>query len=71
MPIDFPTSPNPMRAKWSLPVKAALSRAMFTDDDATNPAPELLTLVHDGDRFQLYKVRKPENAAQNAPALPR
>jgi hypothetical protein len=42
---------------------------LFTDDEAVNPAPELLTLVHDGDRFQLYKVRKPENAAENiAPA---
>jgi len=40
---------------------------LFTDDDAVNPAPELLTLVHDGDRFQLYKVRKPENAAENTP----
>ena len=41
---------------------------LFTDDDAVNPAPEILTLVHDGDRFQLYRVRKPENAAQNTPA---
>jgi hypothetical protein len=42
---------------------------LFTDDDAVNPAPEFLTLVYDGDRFQLYKVKKPETSADNgAPA---
>jgi hypothetical protein len=29
---------------------------LFTEDDAPNPAPERLKLVHDGGRFQLYKV---------------
>ena len=38
---------------------------LFTDDDAVNPAPEFLTLVYDGDRFQLYKVKKPETSADN------
>lgn len=37
---------------------------LFTDQDAENPAPELLTLVHDGPRFQLYRVNKPQNAAR-------
>jgi hypothetical protein len=32
---------------------------LFTDDDAPNPAPDRLRLVHDGGRFQLYKVIKP------------
>ncbi len=32
---------------------------LFTGDDAVNPAPDRLKLVHDGDRFQLYKVMKP------------
>jgi hypothetical protein len=32
---------------------------LFTDDDAPNPAPDRLKLVHDGGRFQLYKVIKP------------
>jgi hypothetical protein len=32
---------------------------LFTDDDARNPAPQFLTLVFDGGRFQLYKVIKP------------
>ena len=29
---------------------------LFTDDDAANPLPDRLKLVHDGERFQLYKV---------------
>ena len=32
---------------------------LFTEDDAPNPAPDRLKLVHDGGRFQLYKVTKP------------
>jgi hypothetical protein len=32
---------------------------LFTDDDARNPAPQFLTLVFDGGRFQLYKIIKP------------
>jgi hypothetical protein len=32
---------------------------LFTEDDANNPAPDRLKLVHDGGRFQLYKVIKP------------
>jgi hypothetical protein len=32
---------------------------LFTEDEAANPAPDRLKLVHDGARFQLYKVLKP------------
>jgi hypothetical protein len=32
---------------------------LFTDDDAPNPAPDRLKLVHDGGRFQLYKLVRP------------
>jgi hypothetical protein len=32
---------------------------LFTDDEAENPAPEQLTLVFTGARFQLYRIRKP------------
>jgi len=35
---------------------------LFTDENTPNPAPELLTLVHDGDRFQLYRVNKEHTA---------
>ena len=31
---------------------------LFTDEDAANPAPDLLTPVQQGERFQLYKVRR-------------
>jgi hypothetical protein len=31
---------------------------LFTDEDTPNHAPELLTLVHEGERFQLYRVNK-------------
>ena len=37
---------------------------LFTEQDAENPAPELLTLVHEGPRFQLYRVIRPQNAAR-------
>jgi hypothetical protein len=32
---------------------------LFTEDEAPNPDPERLKLVADGDRFQLYRIRKP------------
>jgi acyl-CoA synthetase (AMP-forming)/AMP-acid ligase II len=31
---------------------------MYTDEDQANPAPEVLTLVYQGERFQLYKINK-------------
>jgi hypothetical protein len=35
---------------------------LFTDDEATNPAPDLMTLIYDGERFQLYRINKRGNA---------
>lgn len=32
---------------------------LFTDDDAANPAPDILAPVYDGGRFQLYRIIKP------------
>lgn len=40
---------------------------LFTEDDPPNPAPDILTPVYDGDRFQLYKIRKPARPQQAAP----
>jgi hypothetical protein len=40
---------------------------LFTDDEADNPAPDHLKLVHDGTRFQLYKVIKPTEQAMSHP----
>ena len=38
---------------------------LFTEDDAPNPDPSRLKLLDDGDRFQLYRVIKPQDAASN------
>jgi len=41
---------------------------LFTEDDAPNPDPTRLRLVADGDRFQLYRIGKPEETSGRAPA---
>jgi hypothetical protein len=33
---------------------------LFTDDNAPNPDPQHLTLIYEGDQFQLYSVNKPK-----------
>jgi hypothetical protein len=38
---------------------------LFTEDEAPNPDPSRLKLVADGDRFQLYRILKPQTAAAN------
>jgi len=49
---------------WELwPSRFDYVYVLFTDEDTTNPAPDLLTLVHDGERFQLYRVNKERTAA--------
>jgi hypothetical protein len=35
---------------------------LFTDEDTVNPVPDLLKLVYEGDRFQLYRITKPSDA---------
>jgi hypothetical protein len=37
---------------------------LFTEDEAPNPDPRRLKLIADGDRFQLYRIIKPESEAQ-------
>jgi hypothetical protein len=37
---------------------------MFSEPESDNPAPEFLTLIHDGERFQLYRVNKRNTAKQ-------
>ena len=37
---------------------------MFTEPETENPAPEFLTMIHDGERFQLYRVNKRATARQ-------
>jgi hypothetical protein len=46
---------------------------LFTEDEATNPAPDLMTLIYDGGRFQLYRITRRAEAKKEAgksPATP-
>jgi hypothetical protein len=38
---------------------------LFTEDEATNPAPDLMTLIYDGGRFQLYRINKHAEAKKD------
>ncbi|MBO0759626.1 MAG: hypothetical protein J2P54_27630, partial [Bradyrhizobiaceae bacterium] len=44
---------------------------LFTEDEATNPAPDLMTLIYDGGRFQLYRINKHTIANQDPAPLER
>jgi len=61
--------PNPDEtAYWrAWPQRFDYVYLLFTEDEADNPAPDLLTQVYDGGRFQLYRVGK-AHTAQSAPA---
>jgi hypothetical protein len=43
---------------------------LFTEDEAPNPDPRRLTLVYDGDRFQLYRINPGAGAPGNEPVAP-
>jgi hypothetical protein len=43
---------------------------LFTEDEAPNPYPSHLKLVADGDRFQLYKILEPGDAAGTSNRYP-
>jgi hypothetical protein len=52
-----------MQSYWHLwPNRFDYVYVLFTEEDAPNPAPELMTLVHEGERFQLYRVNKERTA---------
>jgi len=46
----------------SWPTKFDYVFVMFSEPESENPAPEYLTLIHDGERFQLYRVNKRDTA---------
>ena len=52
-----------MPAFWLNWTKFDYLYLLFTEDEAPNPDPSRLKLVADGDRFQLYKILKPQAAA--------
>jgi len=54
---DHPTPSTP--AFWLNWTKFDYLYVLFTEDDAANPDPSRLRLVADGDRFQLYRIMKP------------
>jgi len=49
-----------MPAFWLNWTKFDYIYILFTEDEAPNPDPARLRLVTDGDRFQLYRVIKPQ-----------
>jgi hypothetical protein len=54
---DEHASPN-TPAYWANWTKFDYLYVLFTEDEAPNPDPDMLKLVADGDRFQLYRIRK-------------
>jgi hypothetical protein len=52
-----------MPAFWLNWTKFDYLYLLFTEDEAPNPDPSRLKLVADGDRFQLYKIIKPQSEA--------
>ena len=60
--------PNPDEtAYWrAWPQRFDFVYLLFTEDGADNPAPDLLTQVYDGGRFQLYRIGK-AHTAQSTP----
>jgi hypothetical protein len=58
---DHPLSWMP--AFWLNWTKFDYLYVLFTEDEAPNPDPSRLKLIADGDRFQLYKILKPETSA--------
>jgi hypothetical protein len=54
-----------MPAFWLNWTKFDYLYVLFTEDEAANPDPSRLKLVDDGDRFQLYRILKPQAAAAN------
>ncbi|MGH6990224.1 MAG: hypothetical protein ACREE3_10045 [Stellaceae bacterium] len=61
---DHPTPGTP--AFWRNWTKFDYLYVLFTEDEAPNPDPARLKLVIDGDRFQLYRIVK-QQEARNTP----
>ena len=57
---DRPTTNTP--AFWLNWTKFDYLYVLFTEDEAPNPDPSRLKLIADGDRFQLYRILKPQTS---------
>lgn len=66
--VEHPQPSTP--AFWMNWTKFDYLYVLFTEDEAPNPDPSRLRLVADGDRFQLYKILKPGEAAGGPPQYP-
>jgi hypothetical protein len=53
-------APPNIPAYWHNWTKFDYLYVLFTEDEAANPDPDRLRLVVDGDRFQLYRILKPQ-----------
>ncbi len=58
---DHPVPNTP--AFWLNWTKFDYLYVLFTEDEAPNPDPARLRLIADGDRFQLYRILKPQTAS--------
>jgi len=56
----LPTTPK----FWTNWTKFDYLYVLFTEDESPNPDPSRLKLIADGDRFQLYRILKPEQQAK-------
>lgn len=54
---DVPGEDEPYWNGW--PTRYDYLYLLFTDDETENPDPDLLTLVQNGSRFQLYRIKAP------------
>jgi hypothetical protein len=62
-----PTAVEPTAPDWQLwQNHFDYLYVVFTEKDAPNPMPELLTAVYQGEHFQLYKIAKPGDAGNKA-----
>lgn len=57
---DTPGEDEPYWNGW--PARYDYLYILFTDDETENPDPDLLTLVQNGSRFQLYRIKTPAPA---------
>jgi hypothetical protein len=53
-------APPTVPAYWHSWTQFDYLYVLFTEDDAPNPDPDRLRLIVDGDRFQLYRILKPQ-----------
>jgi hypothetical protein len=51
--------PDDMPEYWHNWTEFDYLYVLFTEEEAENPDPDRLTLLHEGDRFQLYRINKP------------